>query len=268
MIGRFHKMHGLGNDFVVIDARAQPVEMSPARARGIADRRTGVGCDQVIVLEADTASDAFMRIWNPDGSEVEACGNASRAVGVLLGHAVLRTLGGMVTVEPASGGITVDMGAPKFRWDEIPIQYAMETSPLPVSWDELAFPVAVNVGNPHLVFFVDDLDDVALATLGPRIERDPLFPAGINVNVARLESANRIRLRTWERGAGATRACGSGACATAVAALQARHVTGAVEVVSAGGSLTVEWQDGGSVHMTGPATQVFSGECNWDAFGA
>lgn len=266
MHGRFHKMHGLGNDFVVVDARAQALPISAGRARAVADRRTGIGCDQLIVLEAAVDADATMRIWNADGSEVEACGNAARAVGLLLGSATLRTLGGTIAVDAGQAGITVDMGTPRFDWDEIPLAYALDTAALPVNWDALVDPVAVNVGNPHLVFFVDDLDAIPLDRIGPRIESDPLFPERINVNVARIDGPSRILLRTWERGAGLTRACGTGACATAIAALRSRRVSGPVEIVSVGGTLSIDWKAGGTVRMTGIAQHVFTGETDWDAF--
>ena len=258
---RFHKMHGLGNDFVVIDARQQPVAMDAARARAIADRREGVGCDQVILIEASSTADARMRIWNSDGGEVEACGNASRAVALLLGRqSTLETLGGTLQLAVDGALATVDMGAPRFGWDEIPVAYPMDTAHLPVGWDELGDPCAVNVGNPHVIFFVDDCDGVDLERLGPQIEHDPIFPDRVNVNVATVEASDRIRLRVWERGAGLTRACGTGACATAVAAIRSGRVESPVTVALPGGELLIDWIAGGSINMSGPATHVFTGE--------
>lgn len=182
----FRKMHGLGNDFVVIDAREAAVSMTAARAAALADRRTGIGCDQLIVLEPSDVADVRMRIFNNDGSEVEACGNASRAVGLLLGGTQsIETLGGLIRSEARPDGVSVDMGAPRLRWDEIPVSYAMDTLEMPVGWEDLENPVGVNVGNPHVIFFVDDADAVDLARLGPLIENDPLFPERINVNVDR-----------------------------------------------------------------------------------
>lgn len=253
---RFHKMHGLGNDFVILDAREGDVAMDGERARAIADRRTGVGCDQVILLEPSEIADVRMRIWNADGGEVESCGNATRCV-VLLegGRATIETKGGILTGD-ADG---VDMGAPRFGWDEIPLAYAMDTAAMPVGWEELNEPMAVNVGNPHIVFFVGDADAVDLARLGPLIERDPLFPERVNVDVASF-AGDAIRLRVWERGAGLTAACGTGACATAVAAIRQRLTASPVEIRLPGGSLVIEWEANGTVRMSGPAAYVFTGE--------
>ncbi|MEA3012976.1 MAG: diaminopimelate epimerase [Sphingomonadales bacterium] len=253
---RFHKMHGLGNDFVILDARQDAVAMDEARARAIADRRTGVGCDQVILLEPSAVADLRMRIWNADGGEVEACGNATRCVVLLEGRAVtIETKSGMLAGD--AGGI--DMGAPRFGWDEIPLAYAMDTAAMPVGWEDLNEPMAVNIGNPHVVFFVGDADKVDLARLGPLIEQDPLFPERVNVNVASF-AGDAIELRVWERGAGLTAACGTGACATAVAAIRQRLTTSPVEVRLPGGALVIEWEANGSVRMSGPAAYVFSGE--------
>ena len=269
MAGRFHKMHGLGNDFVVIDARTDAVDMPEARVRAIADRHTGIGCDQLIVLQPSLIADAKMRTWNPDGREVEICGNATRAVALLLGKpATLETTGGQVLVSPDDGGATVDMGAPRFEWDAIPLAYPMDTSALPVGWETLENPAVVNVGNPHVIFFVDDTAAVDLARLGPIIENDPLFPDRINVNVATITGPSSLTLRVWERGAGLTRACGTGACATAVAAITSKRVVSPVTVTLPGGDLTIAWAPGEAIRMSGPATHVFTGEANWDAFGA
>jgi len=258
---RFHKMHGLGNDFVVIDARQAPVAMDSARARAIADRREGIGCDQVILVEPSAQADARMRIWNSDGGEVEACGNATRAVALLLGgQSTLETLGGTLQLAMDGALATVDMGSPRFDWDQIPLAYAMDTTHLPVGWDELSDPAAVNVGNPHVIFFVDNCDGVDLERLGPQIEHDPIFPDRVNVNVATVEAPDRIRLRVWERGAGLTRACGTGACATAVAAIRSGRVESPVTVALPGGELLIDWTPGGTISMSGPATHVFTGE--------
>jgi len=253
---RFQKMHGLGNDFVILDARLESVAMDAARARAIADRRTGVGCDQVILLEPSDVADLRMRIWNSDGGEVGACGNAARCV-VLLegGAATIETAGGIVSGDAAG----VDMGSPRFGWEEIPLSYAMDTGTMPVGWEDLTAPSAVNVGNPHVVFFVRDADAVDLARLGPLIEHDPLFPERVNVNIASFEG-DAIRLRVWERGAGLTSACGTGACASAVAAIRGKLAASPVEVRLPGGTLTIAWAPGETIRMSGPATHVFSGE--------
>ena len=267
MAGRFHKMHGLGNDFVVIDARLDQVSMTASRAQAIADRRTGIGCDQLILVETSDSADAKMRIWNNDGTEAQACGNALRALAVLIGRATLETQGGNVRLTPDDAGAIVELPQPRFAWQDIPLTYPMDTAAMPVGWEMLSGPMAVNVGNPHVVFFVDDLDAVNIAHVGPQIETDALFPERINVNVAQVVDTGHIRLRTWERGAGLTRACGTGACATAVAAIRSRRATGPVEVEMTGGTLKIDWRDGESITMTGPATHVFTGETDWERFG-
>ena len=257
---RFRKMHGLGNDFVILDAREEAVAMDSARARAIADRRTGVGCDQVILLEPSETADLRMRIWNADGGEVEACGNAARCVALLEGGETrIETKGGLIRASANGNAATIDMGEPRFGWEDIPLAYAMDTAAMPVGWEELEKPFAVNVGNPHIVFFVEDPDAVDLARLGALIENDPLFPERVNVNVAAKEG-EAIRLRVWERGAGLTLACGTGACATAVAAIRRGLAHGPVEVRLPGGALTIEWEPGGTIRMSGPASHVFSGE--------
>jgi len=268
MRAAFTKMHGLGNDFVVLDTRTQPLPpVTAALARALADRRTGIGCDQLIVLAESETADFRMRIFNPDGSEVEACGNATRAVAILHGMpAQIETPGGILAVQPGEGGAAVDMGEPRFEWDAIPLAYAMDTLALPVGWDELEQPAAVNVGNPHAVFFVDDCDAVELDRLGPQIERDPLFPERVNVNVATIEDDANIRLRVWERGTGITRACGTGACATAVAAMRRGFVHNEVTVTLPGGALLIEWGEDNRITMTGPATESFRGTFDWGEF--
>ncbi|MGV3554386.1 MAG: diaminopimelate epimerase [Croceibacterium sp.] len=264
----FIKMHGLGNDFVVLDGRdgkLPPLEAQAARA--IADRHTGIGCDQVIVLEPSEIADFRMRIRNADGGEVEACGNATRAVAMLHGEPVeIETVAGVLSARPEDGGVAVDMGEPEFGWEEIPLSDAMDTLDMPVGWDELERPTAVNIGNPHVVFFVPDCDKIELEHLGPAIETDPLFPERINVNVATIEAPDAIRLRVWERGAGLTRACGTGACATAVAAMRRKLVGREVVVSLPGGQLLISWGEDGRVTMTGPASESFRGTFDWGAF--
>ena len=268
----FTKMHGLGNDFVVLDARKTPLpEMTGRLARALADRREGIGCDQVIVMEPSESADFRMRIFNADGGEVGACGNASRAVAILHGKAArVETAGGPIALEPGEGGARVDMGRPRFDWAAIPLAYAMDTGAMPVGWahdnEELQSPMAVNVGNPHVVFFVEDANAVNLAALGPEIERDPLFPERINVNLASLAGPDRLTLRVWERGAGLTRACGTGACATAVAAIRRQLAQSPVTVSLPGGDLVIEWDGEGAIGMTGPAVEAFRGSFEWDDF--
>jgi len=260
----FHKMHGLGNDFVIVDARDEPFEVTPALAKAIADRRTGVGCDQLIVLEPSDTADLKMRIWNSDGGEVESCGNATRCVVQLTGAKTIDSDGGLLEGENLGAEVEVAIGEPRFGWEEIPLAYAMDTAALPMAWDGLEHPMALNVGNPHVVFFVPDAREVPLDVLGPRIEHDPTFPERINVNVATMVD-NRLKLRTFERGAGETLACGTGACASAVAAIVTRRAQSPVTVDMTGGSLTVSWAPGGPIRMRGAATHVFEGDLDLDA---
>ena len=268
MMVRFHKMHGLGNDFVVIDARETPVEMTAARARALADRRTGVGCDQLILLEPSRVADARMRIFNADGGEVEACGNATRCVVSLLGGtATIETMAGLLGGRSDGELVSVEMGEPRFDWDAIPLAYAMDTRSMPVAWEDLTAPMAANVGNPHVIFFVKDADAVELDRIGPLIETDPLFPARINVNVATVDDRSNIRLRVWERGVGLTDACGTGACATAASAIRAGLVDSPVRVTLPGGPLMIDWTPGKPITMSGPATHVFSAEAEISNFG-
>ncbi len=266
----FIKMHGLGNDFIVLDGRGQPLPpLTSAFAIALADRRTGIGCDQIVVLEPSRLAPLKARFFNQDGSEVESCGNASRAIGLLIGQrSMVETLGGMIEVAPSDFGISVDMGEPRFEWDQIPLAYAMDTHQMPLAWEELTDPTAVNVGNPHVIFFVPDCDAVELDRLGPEIEHDPVFPARINVNVATVASRTHIRLRVWERGAGETRACGTGACATAIGAMRRGLVERKVTVSLPGGDLQIEWTEAGRILMTGPATESFRGDFDPAYFGA
>lgn len=265
----FVKMHGLGNDFVVLDGRAQALPPIDARlAAALADRHRGIGCDQLILLEPSASADFRMRIYNADGSEVEACGNATRAVGLLHGRvARIETRGGLVEARPDGAAVAVDMGEPRFGWDEIPLAYAMDTLHMPVGWEDLTDPAAVNVGNPHVIFFVADCDALELGRLGPLIETDPLFPERVNVNVATVENRTALRLRVWERGAGLTLACGTGACATAIGAMRRGLVDRRVTVTLPGGPLTIEWTAENRITMTGPATEAFRGSFDPLAYG-
>jgi diaminopimelate epimerase len=264
----FTKMHGLGNDFVVLDAREHALPaIDNGFARSIADRKTGIGCDQLILLEPSATADFRMRIFNADGGEVEACGNASRAVALMHGSAAtVETSGGTISVEPQGQGATVDMGEPRFDWEAIPLAYGMDTTRMPVGWEDLDQPGAVNVGNPHVIFFAEDTDAVPLDVLGPEIEYDPLFPERVNVNVATIVNRQHIRLRVWERGAGLTRACGTGACATAVHAMRRGLVEREVTVTLPGGDLTIAWGVDSHIRMTGPATEAFRGSFEWTDF--
>jgi diaminopimelate epimerase len=266
---RFIKMHGLGNDFVVLDARRAPLDLTAAEARAIADRRTGVGCDQVIVIEPSHGADAFMRIRNADGGEAAACGNAARCLGRVLMEekeadtVLIETASGVAQARDAGDGlVTVDMGAPRTGWREIPLSEERDTLHLGLRRGALADPAAVSMGNPHAVFFVADAESVALAELGPSLETDPLFPERANIGVAQVTGPESLRLRVWERGAGLTRACGTGACAAVVAAHR-RGLTGRrASVALDGGRLDIDWRADDHVWMTGPAATSFRGELN------
>jgi diaminopimelate epimerase len=263
----FLKMHGLGNDFVVFDARNQGLVLKPDAVRAIADRHTGVGCDQLIVIEpAANGADAFMRIFNADGGQVESCGNAARCVAQLLmsesGRGTIRldTEGAPLTCVSKGNLVTVDMGVPKFGWRDIPLAQELDTKlfDIPGLVDAVS---AVNVGNPHCVLFVDDAERAEVTKLGPLIENHPLFPSRTNVEFVSVLAPGRLRMRVWERGVGVTLACGTGACAT-IATAQRRGLCGnAVDVVLDGGTLTMEWAGQGKpIFMTGPTSVSFQGE--------
>jgi diaminopimelate epimerase len=264
----FLKMHGLGNDFVVLDGRRADVKIDVAAARALADRRTGIGCDQVIVLEAPRhpAAQIMMRIRNPDGSEAEACGNATRCVAQLMkrenGDPRMRieTIAGLLEAEAmADGRIAVDMGPVRTGWRDIPLSRAMDTERVELRLGPLSTPVCTNIGNPHATFFVGDIEAIDLARLGPPLEHHVLFPQRVNIGVAAVQDQESIRLRVWERGAGITRACGSGACAAVVAAHR-RGFTGRHAAVELdGGVLDIAWREDGHVIMTGPVAQSFEG---------
>jgi diaminopimelate epimerase len=264
----FLKMHGLGNDFVVLDARGGALAVGADGARALADRHTGIGCDQLIVLEPPRhpMAQLLMRIRNPDGNEAEACGNATRCVAWLLGRETgdsrvrIETAAGLLEAEIATDGrIAVDMGPVHTNWREIPLARAADTDCLDLALGPLSAPVCTNIGNPHATFFVDDAEAVDLAALGPALEHHPLFPQRANIGVAAIRARGDIRLRVWERGAGITRACGSGACAALVAAHRRGLAERRAVVRLDGGSLDIEWREDGHVIMTGPAALSFEG---------
>jgi diaminopimelate epimerase len=266
----FRKMHGLGNDFVIFDARRTPIALDEASARAVADRRLGIGCDQVIVLErAKKTGDALMRIFNADGNEVEACGNAARCVARLLMQekdslvVELESPGGLLFCSDAGDSrVTVDMGIPRFDWREIPLAEAADTNALPLGIEGLELrAAAVSVGNPHCVVFVDNAEVAPVAEIGPRIERHALFPERTNVEFVSTVEAGKLRMRVWERGVGITRACGTGACASVAIAARRGLAPRTCEVVLDGGSLTVDWRTADDhICLTGAADFVFSGE--------
>lgn len=267
----FLKMHGLGNDFVIFDGRADGFDLTPDLARALGDRRRGIGFDQGIVLAPPRLPGAlaWMKIYNSDGSEVGACGNATRCVGKILmdetgaDRVGIETIAGLLSASRAAGGmICVDMGPARLDWAEIPLREKADTLSLPVEEGQLKNPVGVSMGNPHAVFFVEDVQAVPLEALGPKIEHHPLFPARTNVEAVQVLSPARLRMRVWERGAGITQACGTGACAAAVAAIRRGLIPGRkAEVILDGGSLEIEWREAdGHVLMSGSATLAFAGE--------
>jgi diaminopimelate epimerase len=268
----FLKMNGLGNDFVVVEARSAPFAPSVAEARAIADREDGIGCDQLIAIEPSGHADAFMRIWNADGGQVEQCGNAARCVGWLILEATgretatLDTPGGLLEIARAGPKqVTVDMGKPGLDWRDIPLEEAMDTRGIelqvgPIDNPHLHTPGAVSMGNPHVVFFVDDAETAPVREVGSMIEHHRLFPERANVGFAQIKGRDRIRLRVWERGVGETAACGTGACAAAVASNRRAFTDRTVTVETNGGELVIEWRRSDDhVLMTGPVAVEFTG---------
>ena len=272
---RFIKMHGLGNDFVVIDNRESSVIVDQASTAAIADRQYGVGCDQVLFLKPTkaTGSDVYMEIRNVDGSEAEACGNGARCVAALMmeetgqDEVVIETLAGVLFADRDDNGrVRVDMGAALYDWSDIPLAKEVDTLHIYFEGAPINDGVGVNIGNPHVVFFLQDADKAALESIGPYIEHHHLLPERANIEVVSLLDTNKIRMRVWERSCGITRACGSGACAAAVAACR-RGITGhSVEVISDGGSLFVEWRESdGHTLLAGATAMVFRGELDLTA---
>ncbi|MEI9898775.1 MAG: diaminopimelate epimerase [Hyphomicrobium sp.] len=268
----FRKMNGLGNDFVVLDARGRALSLDADDARRIGDRKSGIGCDQVIVMEPSQKADVFMRIFNADGSEVSACGNATRCIALLASEESGRS---DVSVETSAGllkakvdsadSITIDMGKPRFAWNDIPLAEPFEDTTGfelqigPIDAPVLHTPSAVNVGNPHAIFWVDDVDAHDLGRLGPLLENHPIFPERANISLAQVTSPSSLKLRTWERGAGLTKACGTAACAAAVAAARKGLTGREVAVELPGGTLFIEWGPNDHILMRGPAELEFEG---------
>jgi diaminopimelate epimerase len=268
----FLKMNGLGNDFVVVEARSAPFAPTPADVRAIADRTSGIGCDQLIAIEPGEGVDARVRFWNSDGEEIYACGNGTRCVGWLLmqasgkDHAVMESRAGLLVASRAGERlVSVDMGKPGLDWTDIPLAREQDTRALDVTlYDDPALasaPACVSMGNPHVVFFVADIEAAPIAAAGPVVEHHPLFPQGVNVGFAQVLGRDRIRLRVWERGAGLTKACGTGACAALVAAARRELTDRTATLVLDGGELLIEWRaKDDHVIMTGPAAVDFAGE--------
>lgn len=259
----FAKMHGCGNDFVILDERHVALGLTPERVADLADRHTGIGCDQLIVIEPRFGGSAFMRIFNPDGSEAGACGNATRCVADILmretgdSQVSIHTLAGELRAERRPDGlIEVDMGPARLGWQDVPLAREMDTLRLDLPGE----PAALSMGNPHATFFVADLATVDIPTIGPAMENDPLFPQRANVGFAQIIDRTTIRLKVWERGAGLTLACGSGACATLVNAVRRGLTDRRARVIVDGGELQIAWRDDGHVLMAGPIATSFYGQ--------
>ena len=270
---KFTKMHGLGNDFVVLDGIARKIDLTPAQFRQLADRRLGVGCDQILLVEKPTRPDVDFRyrIWNADGFEVEQCGNGARCFVKFVrdrGYTQARrirveTAGGIIVPEIAADGeVTVNMGVPRFGATEIPFLDGTDAIAQPLVVDDATLDVsAVSMGNPHVVQVVPDIERAPVTTQGPKLERHPRFPQRVNAGYMQVVDRATIRLRVWERGAGETLSCGTGACAAAVTGIRRGLLDSIVRVETRGGWLTISWPGpGAAVAMTGPATTVFEGE--------
>lgn len=270
----FRKMNGLGNDFIVLDRRVRDFAMDEVKARALADRATGIGCDQLIVLDKSDIADVRMRIWNNGGGEVESCGNASRCIADLLfeetgtDRATIDTKGGFLVARKAGPKmVTIDMGAPKFGWQEIPLSEPfadtrhIELQVGPIDAPLIHSPSVVNVGNPHCIFWVKDLRVVDLAKVGPMLEHHPLFPKRANITLARVDSKDHAVIQVWERGAGLTKACGTAACAVMAAGFRLKKFNRKATITLPGGDLFMEIRESdGHIIMTGPVAYEFDGQ--------
>ena len=268
----FRKMNGLGNDFVVLDARRDQITMTEEKARAIADRKLGIGCDQVIVMEKSAVADVRMRIWNAEGGEVPSCGNASRCIAALMfdelktDAATIETKGGLLVAKKAGEHlITIDQGVPKFDWKDIPLSEDfpdtrhIELQIGPIDAPLLHSPSVVNVGNPHCIFWVKDLNVVDLSRAGPMLENHPLFPERANISLAQVVARDHVLLKVWERGAGLTKACGTAACATMAAGHRIKIIDAKCRITLPGGDLFMAVNDEGHILMTGPSALDFEG---------
>jgi diaminopimelate epimerase len=269
----FRKMNGLGNDFVVLDGRDRVISMDDVKARAIADRTTGIGCDQVIVIKKSDVADVRMLVWNNGGGQVESCGNASRCIADMLFDenksisATIDTLGGfLVTRKAGDRLVTVDNGVPKFDWKDIPLSEPfhdtrhIELQVGPIDAPLIHSPSVVNVGNPHCIFWVDDLDVVDLSKVGPMLEHHHLFPQRANISLARVDARDHVTLKVWERGAGLTKACGTAACAVMAAGARIKIIDRKCRITLPGGDLFMEWRGSDDhVLMTGPVAYEFDG---------
>jgi diaminopimelate epimerase len=268
----FHKMHGLGNDFLIFDVRHTSIALTPERIGALADRRTGIGFDQLILLEPASDAVAFMRIFNPDSSQVGACGNATRCVAALMHREngatkqTIKTLAGTLeaTIVAGENTVQVDMGKPLSEWQQIPLSEPADTMALPIE----GAPIAVSMGNPHATFFVPDVETYPVEKIGASLECHPLFPERANIGFAQIVNNGQIRLRVWERGAGLTRACGTGACATLVNAARLGLTGRKASILLDGGALTIEWHKNCHVLMTGDAAFVYEGSIDLESLPA
>ena len=268
----FRKMNGLGNDFVVLDARRDLITITEEKARTIADRKTGIGCDQLIVMENSNVADVRMRIWNAEGGEVPSCGNASRCIADLMfdelkaDSATIETKGGFLVAKKAGEHlVTIDQGVPKFGWKDIPLSEDfpdtrhIELQVGPIDAPLLHSPSVVNVGNPHCIFWVNDLDVVDLSKIGPMLENHPMFPERANISLAQVVARDHVLLKVWERGAGLTQACGTAACATMAAGHRIKIIDAKCRITLPGGDLFMAVNDEGHILMTGPSALDFEG---------
>lgn len=261
----FIKMHGIGNDFIIIDMRQQSVKLTKRLIAGLCNRRTGIGCDQLVTLHAARKKDidVAVKFYNKDGTESSTCGNASRCIAQLLLDETqkkvvkLQTKTNILTCKRATKQISVDMGKATFDWWKIPLQSKADT--LSVNVGEYKNGIAVNVGNPHVIFFNKDIDAVNLELMGPKVEIDPLFPERVNVSIGQVISPNHIRLKVWERGSGITLACGSAACAAVAGGHAKGLISTNVDVDLPGGCLNITIADNQHLWMTGATSYVFDG---------
>ncbi|MDB5412297.1 MAG: diaminopimelate epimerase [Rubritepida sp.] len=267
MLVPFRKMHGLGNDFVVVDARAAPLDLSTQAIQAIGDRHRGVGFDQLVTLEPAADADVFLRFHNTDGSEAGACGNGTRCAASLIlaetgrQHIAIRTIAGMLSAERlADGTVRVDMGPPRLDWRDVPLAREMDTLHVPMAADGVSNAACCSMGNPHATFFVDDLDALDIHRIGPLLEHDPLLPDRGNIGFVQILTRTHFRLTVWERGAGLTLACGSGACAALANARRRGLVDACCTVTLPGGDLLIEERADGHILMSGPVATAFLGE--------
>lgn len=269
---KFVKMNGCGNDFVIIDNRREKLTITPRIAAWVGYRRFGIGCDQIILLDNSANADIYMRIFNADGSESSACGNATRCVADMLmkqtgrKEASIETKAGILIGARASESeVSVNMGEPSLEWQKIPLAEEVDVMSLPISVGPLSNPTAVSMGNPHIVFFVPEITDIRLRDFGPELENHPLFPERTNVTIATIRSPNYIATKVWERGVGKTLSCGTAACATLVAAVVHELVEPSAIVEQPGGTLKIDWLDSGQIVMTGKVSKSFEGEFDVEA---